>query len=152
MFAADRQLAGGTVNPACGSFDFSECSHRSFVQHHVAFPVTPLRAELLVSEGWAKPQRLENFAHLRAVRQWSFILLANLVPAYLALCFMGEDPFIAVFAEPQNLSTLAQRRAGLVVKSIDLVRTRSDLAKPSRSQLPNQSSGAFDPEFDFHFI
>jgi len=64
---------------------------------------------------------------------------------------MSQSPLEAVFAEPQQLLTRAQHFPGKVVQSIQLVRSRRQQSKSSRSQPASKSTQVGNPKLDFDF-
>ena len=105
----DPELARSSINPFRRTLDFGDIADRSLVHDHVTGSVTPLGAKFLVLEARHEPLRNKDFGEGFPLLNLSLSLNPCLVLASVALRFMCDLPYLSVFSDAQQFTTVAER-------------------------------------------
>jgi len=140
------------VNPARGTFDFPENSNRRFIEHHMAGAAAPHRAVLFIAKRGHESERAKNRVHLLAALHRRLQFHPHFMASGRSLCFVGQNPLLAILAQPQELASLAQLLTGQIIERIHLVGGTGDQLEACALQCLDDRGPIANPKLDLDFL
>jgi len=118
----------------------------------MSLTVAPLRAEFFITESGRITERAQDLFQFIAIRNLSFNLDSGLMTGHLAPCFMGEQPFVSIFPQAQNVAAFLQGSAWEIVQSVPLVGPGGYLAEARSPQPSRESAKLVYTKLDLDFV